>query len=525
MTCVVLVSASSASGKASSPCLASLPGVTVITWPFLNVVKLAVLHSSGLESSDLPVVLAATAHFTSKRELLPDIPLGHPWAVSTSAAGHLPMYCLALLGIAALIASPGQPTLTRAIRGMKQRWAAWDPPTARGAHPAGREATNDTNDIPAAHPIIHKLDAGGTSAYITAGRKEPTRTCANAAAASGGAIGILSTLPDTVVQSPVSGSAQRPTYPILVKTPKTLAIHVCRTDTVTDILRKIQDREGILFDRLQLGSVRLPLEQPLADLGVVRDVTLHAFIDLKGGGSFMSTVQDSGDGSADQHALPPRVQSTSPSQPNSCGAAACTNPTPFRCNACQLQWYCSREHQALDWSRHEAECLALCDPSRNVPYRHNMPQSMSPQGRGRGWAYSEAAANPAAPPAARALTLNPAAPHGCGDPVRLRLEDEDGPLTRLPALVVEAGLWRPVTHADLPFIVGRRVRLRAQPVISGVVVNRGDDRFFRLLIGIHGWHFAGDLDVYVLRNGDGHVAVRAEPDGCEDPTPVHEDDW
>lgn len=538
MVCLVLASAPSASAKVSSPCLVSPPRLMVCMWPYFNIVKLAVLHSSCLESSGLPATSAATKHPISqlKHPLVLPPSRGQHLTAPTSTAGHSPMHCLVHLGIATLIACQPQPK--RAIRGTRQQWEGWDPPPSHDAHLASREAPNDTNDDPAASPVFHEPAASDACAGISADPHVsmpqlasrvvayPSQTCTAVAAAAVqvGDCGRFSTLPNSSEQSPASNSSQHQTFPVFVKTPKTLVIHARRTDTATDILSKIQDKEGILFDRLQFGGARIPLEKTLADLGVVRDATLHAFVDLKGGGSFfLSRAEDSGDGSPGQQSSPPRVQASPPMRTICCGTAGCTNPTPYRCGTCQLQRYCSREHQVLDGSRHEGECRAgVCnsDGSINATSHNNMQQWMPSQRPDRGWAYAEDAANPAAPLAA----FTPAAPNGCDDPSHLRLEDEDGPLTRLPSPVVAAGLWRPVTHADLPFIVGRHVRLRTQPVVNGVVIDRGDDRFYRLHIGGHGWHFAGDLDVYVPHNGSDPsalVAARAEHDGCKDPASIH----
>lgn len=39
-----------------------------------------------------------------------------------------------------------------------------------------------------------------------------------------------------------------------------------------------------------------------------------------------------------------------------CGVENCKQPAPFRCSRCQISWYCSVEHQKLDWKKHKKLC-------------------------------------------------------------------------------------------------------------------------------------------------------------------------
>lgn len=55
---------------------------------------------------------------------------------------------------------------------------------------------------------------------------------------------------------------------------------------------------------------------------------------------------------------------------NSAAGAACEicgiSNKLFRCSRCKLSFYCSQEHQKLDWKRHKAECKKVIK-EKNVP--------------------------------------------------------------------------------------------------------------------------------------------------------------
>ena len=88
-----------------------------------------------------------------------------------------------------------------------------------------------------------------------------------------------------------------------------------------------------------------------------------------------------------------------------------------------------------------------------------------------------------------------------------------------------ARLWRPVTHADLPSIIGRRVRRRDQPAVEGVVIERDNEGLFSLHVRGHGWHQVAELDLYDTEGAmvqmppvpDAGVRAPAEAGGLDGP--------
>ena len=113
-----------------------------------------------------------------------------------------------------------------------------------------------------------------------------------------------------------------------------------------------------------------------------------------------------------------------------------------------------------------------------------------------------------APPAA---PLAPADPRPAEEPDEFPPLDNDDPNARA---VVESStptpshvspendpvatprFWRAVTHADLPTIIGRRVRRRDEPAVEGVAIERDNKGQFLLHVGGHEWHRVADLDLY-----------------------------
>ncbi len=44
---------------------------------------------------------------------------------------------------------------------------------------------------------------------------------------------------------------------------------------------------------------------------------------------------------------------------NKCGNIGCENKSNFVCSNCHLVYYCSKEHQKLDWKRHKLNCKEI----------------------------------------------------------------------------------------------------------------------------------------------------------------------
>ena len=74
---------------------------------------------------------------------------------------------------------------------------------------------------------------------------------------------------------------------IFVKTltGKTMTFEVQETETIADIKRKIQDRDGIEIERQSLVCLGKPLkdEQTIQFYDIHKEATLHLFIRLPGG--------------------------------------------------------------------------------------------------------------------------------------------------------------------------------------------------------------------------------------------------
>ncbi|CAG8719885.1 36050_t:CDS:1 [Racocetra persica] len=73
-------------------------------------------------------------------------------------------------------------------------------------------------------------------------------------------------------------------------TGKSITLECNESDTINQVKKKIQDKEGILFDKQRLIFASMPLEgeKTLFHYGIIKRCTLHLVSNLNGGGSIIS---------------------------------------------------------------------------------------------------------------------------------------------------------------------------------------------------------------------------------------------